>query len=287
MAEPSAVGFWRQHKGRKIPTMLYGTAWKEEQTAACVRAALEVGFRGIDTANQRKHYFEAGVGEALQYAFKTQLLQRTDLFLQTKYTFQNGQDHRLPYDPDADYHTQVEQSFQSSCEHLGTDYLDALILHGPSSGSGLQQADYTVWSAMENLQQSRRVHLLGISNVSAPQLRLLLKQATVPPAFVQNRCYARTGWDAEVRQLCREHDILYQGFSLLTANVYELNQPDIHRMALTYELTWMQLVFAFALQIGMQPLTGTTNSEHMRQDLAASQIRLDAADLSFMERIAL
>src|ERR1051325_1903680 len=107
--------------GVPIPKLLYGTAWKEERTEALVLAALEAGFRGIDTANQRKHYFEAAVGQALARAFASGTVQRSELFLQTKFTFRSGQDDRLPYDPDAAIGDQVVQSFQSSLEHLGVE----------------------------------------------------------------------------------------------------------------------------------------------------------------------
>src|SRR5277367_2209688 len=108
-----------------LPGFLYGTAWKEDSTAALTELAIKTGFRGIDTANQRRHYFEAGVGEGLAAAYRSGLVTRSDLFLQTKFTYQDGQDHRLPYDPDADLSTQVEQSMASSLEHLGTDYIDS------------------------------------------------------------------------------------------------------------------------------------------------------------------
>src|SRR5215470_6252182 len=102
------------------PDFLYGTAWKEDGTAALTEQALRAGFRGIDTANQRRHYFEAGVGQALAAAYRAGIVTRADLFLQTKFTYQGGQDHRLPYDPAADLSTQVAQSMTSSLEHLGT-----------------------------------------------------------------------------------------------------------------------------------------------------------------------
>ena len=117
-----------------IPDFLYGTAWKEDRTAALVELALQSGFRGIDTANQRRHYFEAGVGEGLAAAYRAGVVTRSDLFLQTKFTYRDGQDHRLPYDPQADLSTQVAQSMASSLEHLGTDYVDSFVLHGPASG---------------------------------------------------------------------------------------------------------------------------------------------------------
>ena len=81
------------------PDFLYGTAWKEERTPALVELALRTGFRGIDTANQRRHYFEAGVGQGLAAAYRAGVVARADLFLQTKFTYRPGQDHRLPYDP--------------------------------------------------------------------------------------------------------------------------------------------------------------------------------------------
>jgi diketogulonate reductase-like aldo/keto reductase len=84
-----------------IPNFLYGTAWKEDRTAALTTLALRSGFRAIDTANQRRHYFEAGVGQGLADAYREGFVTRADLFLQTKFTYQAGQDHRLPYDPAA------------------------------------------------------------------------------------------------------------------------------------------------------------------------------------------
>src|SRR5215471_6592480 len=130
------------------PTFLYGTAWKQERTAALTELALRAGFRGIDTANQRRHYFEAGVGEGLAAGYRAGLVTRADLFLQTKFTYQRGQDHRLPYDPAASLSIQVAQSMASSLEHLSTDYVDSFVLHGPSSGYDWNEFDAEVWEAM-------------------------------------------------------------------------------------------------------------------------------------------
>ena len=85
------------------PPLLYGTAWKEDETERLVRTALEAGFRGIDTANQRKHYHEVGVGQAIAAALEDGTLTgRDDLFIQTKFTSVDGQDLRIPYDTTAD-----------------------------------------------------------------------------------------------------------------------------------------------------------------------------------------
>src|SRR2546422_8888929 len=116
------------------PDFVYGPAWKEDRTPALTELALRMGFRGIDTANQRRHYFEAGVGQGLAAAYRAGVVTRAALFLQTKFPSPPGQDHRLPYDPSAGLSTQVAQSLASSLEHLGTDYVDSYVLHGPASG---------------------------------------------------------------------------------------------------------------------------------------------------------
>lgn len=263
-----------------LPTFLYGTAWKEEATAGLVRQALAAGFKGVDTANQRKHYHEAGVGEALKG------VRREELFLQTKFTSLGGQDQRLPYDPAAAPARQVEQSFRSSLEHLGTDYLDSYVLHGPSARRGLPPEDWEVWGAMEELYRAKKTRHLGVSNVSAEQLDLLCAKAAVKPMMVQNRCFAVQGWDREVRRICRAQGIVYQGFSLLTANLDVLQDPLFRTIAKRVGAGIAPVVFRFAQQVGMLPLTGTTDPEHMKEDLACERFSLTDAELKQIESIA-
>jgi diketogulonate reductase-like aldo/keto reductase len=138
------------------PSYLYGTAWKEDATESCVVAALSAGFRGIDTANQRKHYHEEGVGRGIADWLRSGGT-RDQLYLQTKFTFRDGQDHRLPYDEHAPIATQVKQSFESSLVHLGITYLDSLVLHGPSQGGTLGRLDHEAWRAMEALVDTGQV----------------------------------------------------------------------------------------------------------------------------------
>jgi diketogulonate reductase-like aldo/keto reductase len=261
--------------GIRVPRFLYGTAWKEEHTERLTCLALRAGFRGVDTANQRKHYHEAAVGQAVTDAIRQGLVARADLFLQTKFTFRHGQDHRLPYDPRAPVATQVAQSFESSREHLGTDVIDSYVLHGPSQAEGLGAADWEAWRAMEALQDAGRVRLLGVSNVSAEQLRLLCEGARVRPRFVQNRCYAARGWDRSVRGICTAFGVTHQGFSLLTANRQVLGHPELRRAAERHGRSVAQIVFRFALELGMIPLTGTTDAGHIGDDLAVFDFGLD------------
>jgi diketogulonate reductase-like aldo/keto reductase len=272
-------------QGVEVPPFLYGTAWKEDATERLVALALGAGFRGIDTANQRKHYHEAGVGAALKASFQGGL-DRDDVFVQTKFTFRGGQDHRLPYDPDAPVARQVEQSFASSLDHLGVDRLDAYVLHGPSVPLGLAEEDWEAWHAMEDLQRSGATRLLGVSNVSADQLDELCDGASVQPAVVQNRCYTRPHADRAVRETCAARGIVYEGFSLLTGNPRMMRSPAIHALAARLGATVPQVVFRHCLERGIVVLTGTTSPQHMAEDLAAPEVALAAEDLATLDGLA-
>jgi len=269
-------------QGVRVPSLMYGTAWKEARTEELVRQALEAGFRAIDTANQRKHYDEAAVGAAVASSG----VPRNELFLQTKFTYVNGQDHRLPYDDGAPLPTQVRQSFDSSLRHLGVEVIDSYLLHGPWGGRGWSPEDSETWRTFELLYADRRVRQLGISNVTHQQLATLCGEAKVAPAFVQNRCYAATGWDHDVRAYCRDASIAYQGFSLLTANRRELASPVVQAIADRLGATVPQVVFRFARAVGMLPLTGTSDPIHMREDLQSAKLELTPADIEAIEHIA-
>jgi diketogulonate reductase-like aldo/keto reductase len=269
-----------------VPSFMYGTAWKKEATTQLVQLAVAAGFTAIDTANQLIHYQEALVGEAL-LLLAQQGVTRDHLFLQTKFTPTNGQDHRTPYDASANLTTQVMQSFDSSLAHLHTDYLDSYVLHGPYQRRGLGDADQEVWAAIEGLYRSGKTKMIGISNVTAEQLTQLCAQAVVKPMMVQNRCYAALGWDKEVREICRAHGIIYQGFSLLTANQGIFAEPAIRAIAQRLGTGLAQVVFRFAMQVGMLPLTGTTNPQHMKEDLQAEQLTLTAEDMQVIETIGM
>ena len=275
----------RAYNNLPVPSFMYGTAWKKEATTQLVLLAVASGFKAIDTANQLIHYQEALVGEALQ-ALDKKGIKRDTLFLQTKFTPVGGQDHRTPYDPSADLTEQVNQSFASSLAHLVTDYVDSYVLHAPYSRRGLGEADWQVWSAMEALYQSGKTKMIGVSNITAGQLTELCEQANHKPMVVQNRCFAALAWDKEVREICQIHGIIYQGFSLLTANRQVLADPVIQEIARRHGATSAQIIFRFAMQVGMLPLTGTTSQQHMREDLQAEQLALSSGELQQIEMLA-
>lgn|SRR5690606_15042744 len=256
------------------PPILYGTAWKEERTQPLVERAIELGFRGIDTAAQPKHYDEAAVGRAIAAVTARGLVARESLFVQTKFTPYPGQDpRRVPYDPKAPLAEQVAQSFARSLENLATDYVDSLVLHSPMRDA---ESLAEVWTAMEAIAEEGRARLLGISNCySLAYLEHLWSTAKVKPGVVQNRFYAATGYDVDIRGFCAEHGMVYQSFWTLTANAELLASPELLGPAERHGRTPAQILFRYLTHEGVVPLTGTQSEEHMREDLAIFEFELD------------
>ena len=189
----------------------------------------------------------------------------------------------MPYDPVAPVVRQVEQSFDSSMSHLGVDIVDSYLLHAPSLPQGLAAADIEAWRAMETLHDAGRVRFLGVSNFAPDQLVSLLRAARVRPTFVQNRCYASRGWDSNVRAICIHEGMIYQGFSLLTANEQVVRSSLVHDIARRYQRTPAQVILRFALQLEIIALTGATNPQHMADDLAVYEFTLTSAEVNAIE----
>jgi len=247
---------------------------KKENTTKLVIQALHVGFRGIDTACQPKHYREDLVGEGVQKFLEETDLKREDLFIQTKFTPLSGQDpQRIPYDPDAPLKEQVQQSFEKSLQNLQTEYIDSLLLHSPLAS---HDDTMVVWRVFEELYNQQKVRAIGICNqYSLKGLKRLWNDATVKPAIVQNRFYKKSDYDTELRAFCLENRIWYQSFWTLTANPHILQNPYVQNLAKQKDKTPAQIFFRFVMKLGIVPLTGTSNEEHMRQDLDVGMLKFD------------
>jgi diketogulonate reductase-like aldo/keto reductase len=257
--------------GVRCPWIIYGTAWKKLDTERLVTLALQQGFRGIDTACQPRHYHEPGVGAALAACFGR--IERSDVYLQTKFTPPAGQDSAsIPYDPRAPLADQVLESCAASLRNLRTDYLDALLLHSPL---GTLRQTLGAWRAMEALVAAGTVRQLGISNCYQLELLDELHQrAQIKPAVLQNRFYAQTDYDREIRAFCRKSGIIYQSFWTLTANPHLLNSATLTGLAARHACEPQQILFRYLTRREVVPLTGTTSEPHMRQDLAIFELEL-------------
>ena len=196
----------------------------------------------------------------------------------------DGQDPgRVPYDAQASLSEQVAQSFQTSLKNLQTAYLDCLILHSPLANP---QQQMEVWQAMEQVFHNGGARQLGISNCYNPQqLQLLYHNATVKPAVIQNRFYAKTHYDRTIRDFCQQERIIYQSFWTLTGNPEVLAHTTLQSLAAKYQRSVAQVFFCYLHQLGIIPLTGTTSEAHMRDDLAITDFELTAAECKAIEAL--
>lgn len=261
-----------------MPPLLYGTAWKKDDTARLVHSALCAGFRGVDTACQPKHYDEAGVGQGIARFLGEGQVTRAELYVQTKFTPLDGQDpRRVPYDKARPLREQVRESCAVSRSNLRVDVLDGLILHSP-----LRTFEQTleVWSAFEELVEQGLVRTLGLSNCYELQfVRALWERVAVKPRVLQNRFYANTGYDVALREFCQQVNITYQSFWTLTANPHVLQAKAVVDAARRLGFTTAQVFYRCLTQLGIVPLVGTTSSVHMAQDLAIFDVQLRPSEV--------
>ena len=271
----------------RMPPILYGTAWKKEETESLVRTAIQEGFRGIDTACQPKHYHEPGVGAGIAASLRDAAspgLTRAALYIQTKFTPLPGQDPaQIPYDPTAPLTEQIKQSCAVSLRNLQTDYLDGLLLHSPLA---TEKQTLEAWQALESLVDAGLVRHPGISNCyQLDQLQHLYAAARIKPAVVQNRFYLDTGYDREIRAFCLQQGMIYQSFWTLSANGHILAHHTVQALASRYARTPAQVLFRYLTQNNVVPLIGTRSPTHMYEDLSIFEFELAPAERVAMDAL--
>jgi diketogulonate reductase-like aldo/keto reductase len=108
---------------------------------------------------------------------------------------------------------------------------------------------------------------------------MIYKEATIKPTLIQNRFYAKTNYDDQLRKWGKENNIRYQSFWTLTANPNILSHPEICNMALRRNVTVEQLFFRFLTHLQIIPLIGTCSEKHMREDLAIFEFTLSDEEI--------
>ncbi|KAI6090468.1 NADP-dependent oxidoreductase domain-containing protein [Hypoxylon rubiginosum] len=283
--------------GSPIPRIIYGTARREGKELPDVPAALETGYRAIDTATSRRFHHEDEDGRAIfQYLDKNTIsVRRDDIFIQSKYAAPADQEEPWPYDIKDDARSRVFKSVMSCASSLSVDIIDVYFLSAPISSSAFD-GTLAVWRALESIANRGGIRYLGICNVKIAQLRKLYEQAHVKPAFVQNWFRkAEDGYDSDVMGFCRDRGLVYQIFGVFdTENANLLNCEPVRRRANSHSVTnhqaLLQMLLAAAAAQGLHLciLDGTTSTYHMEDNLkAVSQIEeiSDADNREFLDLI--
>jgi diketogulonate reductase-like aldo/keto reductase len=200
--------------------------------------------------------------------------------VQTKFTWTSGQDlGTQPFDADAPISLQVRQSIESSLfnlrprsdkESAPESYIDCVLLHFPLPT--LEQT-LQVWTTLQAYCPSK-IRRLGISNTSLPivQVLLMAKSVTINPSVVQNRLYAETGYDKELRDFCEMNDVEYQCFGVLKSNLELLQDDCVVGLSSDAQVSPESAFYFLVLDLGnVTILNGTKRPERMRKDLEELQ----------------
>jgi 2,5-diketo-D-gluconate reductase A len=249
--------------GRTIPQLGFGVFQiPPAETAAATAAALEVGYRHIDTAEMYGN--ERGVGEAVRASG----LPREDVFVTSKL---NNGFHR----PD-----DARRAFDDTLAALGFDYVDLFLIHWPLPT--LYDGDYvSTWQTLEEFQRDGRARSIGVSNFQVAHLERLAAETDTVPAVNQIEAHPYCLND-EVREYDRAHGILTQAWSPI-AKGQVLDDPVVTDVAQAVDRTPAQVVLRWHIQRGDVVFPKSTSPERMRENFGLFDFELDDAA---MERIA-
>lgn len=141
-----------------------------------------------------------------------------------------------------------------------------------------------LWRQFEKFVQQKQVRMLGISNFyDLKTIARLYDDAAIKPRVIQNRFYADTDYDKEIRQFCKEKGIIYQSFWTLSANPHILENVNVRKAAEKRGVPATSLFFAYLSQTGITVLTGTKNVQHMKDDLSAMDLTLTEEEMNIFK----
>lgn len=242
----------------RLPWLGFGV-WRitgDTETEKAVRAALEVGYRSIDTATIYRN--ERGVGRAIRAAG----VRREDLFVTTKLWNDDIRAGR------------VAEAFEASMERLGLEYVDLYLVHWPIAGKIVP-----TWKAMEKLLQTGRVKAIGVSNHLRPHLDELLAAADVVPEVNQIEYHPYLQSRALV-EFCRAEGIQPEAWSPLMAGGAAMRDETLARIAKRHGKTVAQVILRWDVQTGVVTIPKTTHVERMKENAAIFDFTLSADEMA-------
>lgn len=251
----TAVPNLELNNGVTIPQLGFGVFQvPPAETQRAVEAALEAGYRHIDTAAAYRN--EAGVGAAL----KASGIAREDLFITTK--LRNGEQ------------ATARQAFDNSLRELGLDFVDLYLIHWPVPSQNLY---VQAWQELEKVYSEGRARAIGVSNFLTDHLETLLAAGGTVPAVNQIEIHP-TFQQREVAALSRKHGIAVEAYSPLGQGA-DLDSEAVTSVAAKHNATPAQVVLAWHLANGTIVIPKSVNPDRMAANLAAAGLSLATEDL--------
>ncbi|MFJ4708640.1 aldo/keto reductase [Streptomyces anulatus] len=245
------------NNGVTIPQLGFGVFQvPDDETTAAVSAALEAGYRSIDTAAIYGN--EVGVGRALAASG----LPREELFVTTKlWNADQGYDATLA-------------AFDASLAKLGLDHVDLYLIHWPTPAHDLYPES---WRALEKMAADGRIRAAGVSNFQPAHLRRVLEAGTLVPAVNQIELHPGLQ-QAELRAFHAEHGIVTEAWSPLAQGAL-LKEEALVAIAERHGKSPAQVVLRWHLQLGNVVIPKSVTPERIRQNIDVFDFELSAADM--------
>ena len=258
MATTTTVPTITLNNGVEIPQLGFGVFQIEpENTKDATLAALEVGYRHIDTAEMYGN--EKEVGQAVRESG----IDRGEIFVTSK--LNNGF-----HDPE-----DAARAFQQSLDVLDIDHIDLFLMHWPLPGVG----DFVeTWKAMEKMYEGGRVRAIGVSNFKQHHLNRLLAETTVVPAANQIEIHPYLTQD-DLRDFDRQHGIATEAWSPI-AQGKVLQDPVLVRIANRLERTTAQVTLRWHIQRGDIVFPKSVTRERVQENFEIFDFELSDADMS-------
>ena len=258
------------NNGVTIPQLGLGTWFIDDSKVAdAVKAAVQLGYRHIDTAQAYGN--ECGVGEGI----RTCGVAREDLFVVSKV----AAEHKT--------YEEAKAGIDETLKKMGLDYLDMMIIHSPQpwvevnqSENRYKEGNRQAWRALEEAYSEGKLKAIGVSNFQIEDLESLMEAAKVKPMVNQVLCHI-SNTPVELIGFCQKSNIAIEAYSPI-AHGEILNQPEIQKIAEKYNVSVPQLCIRYTLQLGAISLPKTANPEHMKTN-AEVDFEISAEDMETLK----
>lgn len=279
--------------------IIYGPMLKGKNITSLVVQAVKVGYTSIDTANVYGDYRgdtffpdEKGIAAAIQQLL-SEGFDRDSIWIQTKYTFP-GLWSDVTEEKIRDL---ILAKFHESKARLGTT-IDSYILHCPyqQKSNTLHPIDLAAWTVFEELYKSGEVKSIGVSNFVYDQISELYSESEVKPMVLQNFYgVGKLGlgdWHEKhsvsefniqhhreqdkILSFCKQHNIQFQSFN---NKVSEDKLSVVEEIAASHNVSAKQVIYRYESQLGIVPITGTANINHLKENIALEQFTLSASEM--------
>ena len=271
--------FYKLNNGQRIPKIALGT-WQtpNDVAAVAVAAAIDAGYRHIDTAIAYEN--ESGVGLGVKNALKSTGIHRESIFITSK----------IPAEVKS--YSGTVRCIQESMERLDCFHTDLMLIHAPRPWAEMgtpapganryYKENVEVWKALEEAYEAGKFRSIGVSNFGIDDLNNILAGGRVMPAVNQIRVHIGHV-PTDLIDFCEQNGILVEAYSP-NATGRLLNVPEVRAMAEKYRVSVPQLASRFVLQLGLLPLPKSTHEERIRQN-AMLDFEISSTDMASLLEI--